>query len=150
MDKLLGKVKEYLVKMGVSEDQIEESKSGVTANFKIQVEGEEEGLAVEIPVSFFELEDWINCFSILLDLSKIPKNVCKEDLFISLLRANMSIPEVNFGIIGNYLGVYAWIHSSALTYENFLSEVNGILNGAIVFATKILPGFPELHETLSE
>lgn len=149
MDKLLEKVKEYLKQMGLSEEDIKESPSGITANFEVEVSGEEgEKISVEIPVSFFALEDWVNCFTILLDLSSIPEGTDLQGFLLSLLRANMSIPELNFGIIGNYLGLYAWMHSTALSYENFVSEVEGIINGAVVFATKILPGFPAIKETL--
>ncbi|RLE92275.1 MAG: hypothetical protein DRN04_10700 [Thermoprotei archaeon] len=152
MDKPLDTVKEYLKQMGLSEENIKEGPSGITAHFEVEVSGEGEGekISVEIPISFFALEDWVNCFTILLDLSSIPEETDLQSFLLSLLRANMSIPELNFGIIGNYLGLYAWMHSSALSYENFVSEVEGIINGAVVFATKILPGFPEIQENLVE
>ncbi len=144
---------EYLRTYGVEEDRIRIGTNYIEVLLKTQVINVKTGKVItgDMPVYFVPMGDWLKIVAPIMSLDSIPEGMDREKFYLDILKANTSSPELNFGVDkqNNTLVLYAWIHLSALTYENFASELAGMMGGIVKFLGGILPNYPELEKALS-
>ncbi len=153
MKDVIGLIISYLKTYGVEEDRIKIKDGYIETHFKTQVINVKTGKVItgDMPIYFVPTGDWLKIIAPIMSLSSIPEDMDKEKFYLDILKANTSSPELNFGVDkqNNTLVLYAWIYLSALSYENFASELAGMMSGIVEFLGRILPNYPKLEKALS-
>jgi hypothetical protein len=123
-------VKEFLTKVGLS-SEYDEKYHQFRSVVKVNVPALKREL--DYPLAVTILPDWIVIEAAVVDLRNPPPSVNLEKIYDGLLRANFGFPEVNFALYQTLVVSLAWSKISALTQENFSTELNGVILGISKF-----------------